>query len=36
MTPYFYKTSEEAKKRLESLETLETECSFVIETYHKK
>ncbi len=36
MTPYFYKTPEESKIRLEALETLETECSFLIETYRKK
>ena len=36
MTPYFYKTREDAKNRLFSLDSLETECSFLIETYRKK
>ncbi|WP_124098027.1 methyltransferase domain-containing protein [Ruminococcus sp. Marseille-P6503] len=36
MTPYFYKTPEESGSRLEALEALETECSFLIEAYRKK
>lgn len=35
MTPYYYKTSEEAKERLNPLERLETECGFTIQTYIK-
>lgn len=33
MTPYYYKTSVEAKSRLDSIERLSTSCEFVIQTY---
>lgn len=36
MTPYYYKTSEQAKARLYGLETLTTPCGFTIQTYIKK
>lgn len=36
MTPYYYKTSEEGHKRLEALESLETEIEFEILIYRKK
>lgn len=36
MTPYFYKTSEAAAKRLDTLEYLDITCGFVIQTYTKK
>ena len=36
MTPYYYKTSEEAKSRLDKLDSLTTQCGFTIQTYIKK
>jgi 23S rRNA (guanine745-N1)-methyltransferase len=36
MTPYYYKTSYEAKKKLENLQTLKTRISFIIKIYQKK
>ena len=36
MTPYYYKTSEEGHKRLESLESLETVIEFEILVYRVK
>lgn len=36
MTPYCYKTSEEGTKRLETLDSIDVTCGFVIQTYKKK
>ena len=36
MTPYYYKTSYEAKERLKNLESLNTKISFIIKIYKKK
>lgn len=36
MTPYFYKTSAEAKAKLDDISSLTTECAFTIQTYIKK
>ncbi len=36
MTPYYYKTSEQAKEKLSALDSLKTECGFTIQTYRKK
>ena len=36
MTPYYYKTSYEAKERLKKLESLDTKISFIIKVYKKK
>ena len=35
MTPYYYKTSFEAKERLKKLEVLTTQISFIIKIYKK-
>ena len=35
MTPYYYKTSNEAKNRLKTLESLTTKISFIIKIYRK-
>ena len=35
MTPYYYKTSYEAKERLKSLSSLSTRISFIIKVYKK-
>lgn len=36
MTPYYYKTSQEAKQKLEKMNKLNTECEFYIDIYRKK
>lgn len=36
MTPYYYKTGEEGHRRLEALESLETEASFEVLIYKRK
>ncbi|MGN0633975.1 MAG: methyltransferase domain-containing protein [Oscillospiraceae bacterium] len=36
MTPYYYKTSEEGKKRLSALDSLKTDCGFDILSFRKK
>lgn len=36
MTPYFYRTSSDGKKRLDELDTLDTEIGFGIIVYGKK
>lgn len=36
MTPYYYKTSYEAKERLKKLESLNTKISFIIKIYKRK
>jgi 23S rRNA (guanine745-N1)-methyltransferase len=36
MTPYYYKTPEEGKKRLAECDTLTTECGFDILIFRKK
>ena len=36
MTPYFYRTSSDGKKRLDELDTLDTEIVFGIIVYGKK
>ena len=36
MTPYYYKTSYEAKEKLKKLESLTTKISFIIKVYRKK
>ncbi len=35
MTPYYYKTSEQAKSKLEKLNSLDTECGFLIQSFVK-
>lgn len=36
MTPYYYKTSQEAKQKLEKINKLTTQCEFYIDVYRKK